>query len=110
MGHFHAFHGCYHGRCTTLQYHRLYTNALSRTLNPPHIYWVADHAYHRMCSSNADQVLLISGESGAGKTETTKFIVEHLAHVCGKRVDNLHEKIVQVSPCILPNKDELAHV
>jgi len=63
----------------------------------PHIYWTVDHAYRRMTDSATNQVILISGESGAGKTESTKLVVKHLTHICESTVTNLHERIVMVS-------------
>ena len=47
---------------------------------PPHIYEVAGRAFHRM-REGACQAVVINGESGAGKTETTKLLLEYLSEV-----------------------------
>eukprot|EP00397_Hematodinium_sp_SG-2012_P031024 GEMP01032902.1.p1 GENE.GEMP01032902.1~~GEMP01032902.1.p1 ORF type:complete len:484 (+),score=85.83 GEMP01032902.1:365-1816(+) len=44
----------------------------------PHPYFVADSAFRRMLRDGKDQTLMISGESGAGKTETAKIVVDFL--------------------------------
>lgn len=46
---------------------------------PPHLYAVANQAYYAMKEENTDQCILISGESGAGKTEAAKQILQFLA-------------------------------
>eukprot|EP00439_Symbiodinium_sp_Y106_P051315 s1299_g6.t2 len=45
---------------------------------PPHIYAVASRAFHGLSNAKQSQVVLISGESGAGKTETTKHVLKFL--------------------------------
>ncbi|XP_040002288.1 myosin-9-like isoform X3 [Xiphias gladius] len=48
---------------------------------PPHIYAITDNAYRSMMQDREDQSILCTGESGAGKTENTKKVIQYLAHV-----------------------------
>ncbi|EEC15052.1 myosin-IX, putative [Ixodes scapularis] len=51
---------------------------------PPHIFAVADAAYHAMLRSRASQCVVISGESGSGKTESTNLLLHHLTALSQK--------------------------
>lgn len=51
---------------------------------PPHIFAVADSSYHAMLNERQNQSVIISGESGAGKTEATKFLLHHLMSLSAK--------------------------
>ncbi|KAG8635974.1 myosin-15 isoform X2 [Manihot esculenta] len=50
----------------------------------PHVFAVADASYRAMMSEGRSQSILVSGESGAGKTETTKLIMQYLTYVGGR--------------------------
>uniref|UniRef100_A0A3Q1BQ25 non-specific serine/threonine protein kinase n=1 Tax=Amphiprion ocellaris TaxID=80972 RepID=A0A3Q1BQ25_AMPOC len=78
---------------------KMYIGA-KRTANPPHIFAVADIAYQSMVSYNADQCVVISGESGAGKTESAHLLVQQLT-VLGKANNRtLQEKILLVNSLV----------
>ncbi|XP_044083914.1 myosin-IIIa [Neovison vison] len=78
------------------QHSKLYIGA-KRTANPPHIFAMADLGYQSMVTYNSDQCIVISGESGAGKTESAHLLVQQLT-VLGKANNRtLQEKILQVN-------------
>jgi len=74
----------------------------SRTTLPPHIYSLVDHSYNEMLRNNASQSILISGESGAGKTEAMKICLTYIGEVSqskGKRCsDEVATRLMQTNP------------
>ena len=51
---------------------------------PPHIFAIADAAYQKMLRGGRNQCIVISGESGSGKTESTNFLLHHLTALSHK--------------------------
>ncbi|XP_076608369.1 unconventional myosin-XV [Chaetodon auriga] len=49
--------------------------------NPPHLFAIANAAYSKMMDAKHNQVIIISGESGSGKTEATKLVLRYLAAI-----------------------------
>ncbi|CAK5025246.1 unnamed protein product [Meloidogyne enterolobii] len=77
---------------------------------PPHLFAVADEAYRNMVQDRENQSMLITGESGAGKTENTKKVISYFAIVGatqqaaekkeGQKGGTLEEQIVQTNPVL----------
>jgi myosin-9 len=68
------------------KYTALYQGRLLDEL-PPHIFAIADRSYHSMLGDRQNQTVIISGESGAGKTESTKFLLHHLMSLSAKMAE-----------------------
>uniref|UniRef100_A0A674C628 Unconventional myosin-Ib n=1 Tax=Salmo trutta TaxID=8032 RepID=A0A674C628_SALTR len=68
----------------------------------PHIYALADEAYRSLRDQDKDQCILITGESGAGKTEASKLVMSYVAAVCGKgqEVNKVKEQLLQSNPVL----------
>ncbi|XP_040433798.1 unconventional myosin-Ia [Falco naumanni] len=68
----------------------------------PHIYAIADDAYRSLRDRDRDQCILITGESGAGKTEASKLVMSYVAAVCSKgaEVDKVKEQLLQSNPVL----------
>ncbi|XP_062596155.1 myosin-IIIb-like [Saccostrea cucullata] len=64
---------------------------------PPHVFDIATRAYRRMLQAGGNQIILVCGESGAGKTESAKYMVEHLMYMVGHGTKNLNERIVKIN-------------
>ncbi|XP_072471812.1 myosin-IIIb [Notamacropus eugenii] len=81
------------------QFSKLY-HGVKRSSNPPHIFASADAAYQGMVTFSKDQCIIISGESGSGKTESAHLIVQHLTFLGKANNRALREKILQVNPLV----------
>ncbi|KAM9965453.1 hypothetical protein ACTFIW_005269 [Dictyostelium discoideum] len=73
--------------------------AKSRNLMLPHIFAVSDAAFTNMIEEGKNQSIIISGESGAGKTESTKLIIQYLA-ARTNRHSQVEQMIVESSPIL----------
>ncbi|XP_056290565.1 myosin-6-like [Pseudoliparis swirei] len=80
-----------------------------RSEAPPHIYSISDNAYQYMLSDRENQSVLITGESGAGKTVNTKRVIQYfasIAAVSGKKdaaqekKGTLEDQIIQANPAL----------
>ncbi|KAM4624831.1 myosin VIb isoform 3-T3 [Polymixia lowei] len=66
---------------------------------PPHVYAIADKAFRDMKVLKMSQSIIVSGESGAGKTENTKFVLRYLTTSYGTGQD-IDERIVEANPLL----------
>jgi len=79
----------------------LYQGAASYE-NPPHVYALTDNMYRNMLIDMESQCVIISGESGAGKTVAAKFIMSYIAKVSGggPMVQRVKEIILESNPLL----------
>ncbi|XP_029997948.1 myosin-1-like isoform X3 [Sphaeramia orbicularis] len=79
---------------------------------PPHIFSISDNAYQYMLTDRENQSILITGESGAGKTVNTKRVIQYFATIAsigdsskkeqqaGKMQGTLEDQIIQANPLL----------
>ncbi|XP_020789005.1 unconventional myosin-If [Boleophthalmus pectinirostris] len=70
--------------------------------NPPHIYALSDNMYRNMMIDGENQCVIISGESGAGKTVAAKYIMGYISKVSGggSKVQHVKDIILQSNPLL----------
>ncbi|XP_017569389.1 unconventional myosin-Ic isoform X1 [Pygocentrus nattereri] len=68
----------------------------------PHIYALADNSYRAVRTERKDQCILISGESGAGKTEASKKVLQYYTTMCPTRnnTQSIRERLLQSTPVL----------
>ncbi|KXS98563.1 hypothetical protein AC578_4329 [Pseudocercospora eumusae] len=70
---------------------------------PPHVFAIAESAYYNMKAYNENQCVIISGESGAGKTEAAKRIMQYIANVSGGRdssIQQIKDMVLATNPLL----------
>lgn len=65
----------------------------------PHIFAIGDSAFQALSDWNQDQCIVISGESGAGKTESMKLILRYLAAI-SKKPSSIEQQIIEANPIL----------
>ena len=71
--------------------------------NPPHVFAIADAAYHQMLRDKQNQCIVISGESGSGKTESTNLLLSQLSALSQKgstQSDGVEKTILGAGPVL----------
>uniref|UniRef100_A0A2C9JCM7 non-specific serine/threonine protein kinase n=1 Tax=Biomphalaria glabrata TaxID=6526 RepID=A0A2C9JCM7_BIOGL len=81
----------------TEEYIRRYIHS-TKAEHPPHIFAVADQSYQMMTHNKHNQCIVISGESGAGKTESANLLVQQLTQLGKAPNRTLEDRILQVNP------------
>src|SRR5262249_51575798 len=68
----------------------------------PHVFAAADTAYRAMLNDRQNQSMLVTGESGAGKTENTKKVIQYIAYIAGRSADGaagtLEQQLLEANP------------
>ncbi|RHX99740.1 hypothetical protein DYB36_002015 [Aphanomyces astaci] len=89
---------------TMAQYDASPDNKFFEDVLPPHLYTIGKRAFVDMTRHNRDQAILISGESGAGKTEATKIIMSYLANMSNggnsSAQNSIETQVLQTNPVL----------
>ncbi|GAB1605228.1 chitin synthase chs-1 [Argonauta hians] len=95
-----AINPCQPVRIYEVEDHERYRNLYERRSQKPHIYWMADEVYRCLRETSQNQCIIVSGESGAGKTENTKHILNHLIRLGPNNISDLISQLDQVNPLL----------
>uniref|UniRef100_A0A8H7TN33 Myosin motor domain-containing protein n=1 Tax=Bionectria ochroleuca TaxID=29856 RepID=A0A8H7TN33_BIOOC len=72
---------------------------------PPHVFAIAESSYYNMKAYKDNQCVIISGESGAGKTEAAKRIMQYIANVSGGQsgdIQQIKDMVLATNPFLSP--------
>eukprot|EP00013_Stygamoeba_regulata_P023768 CAMPEP_0177647334 /NCGR_PEP_ID=MMETSP0447-20121125/10243_1 /TAXON_ID=0 /ORGANISM="Stygamoeba regulata, Strain BSH-02190019" /LENGTH=1221 /DNA_ID=CAMNT_0019149909 /DNA_START=85 /DNA_END=3750 /DNA_ORIENTATION=- len=74
----------------------------SMRANPPHVFGIAERAYRHMKSEKKSQSIVVSGDSGSGKTETCKYVLRYLTTIAGRDEGQgkLEKQILEANPLL----------
>uniref|UniRef100_A0A8D8QWM0 Myosin heavy chain 95F n=1 Tax=Cacopsylla melanoneura TaxID=428564 RepID=A0A8D8QWM0_9HEMI len=67
---------------------------------PPHVFAIADKSFRDMKVLKQSQSIIVSGESGAGKTESTKYLLRYLCDLWGSAAGPIEQKILDANPVL----------
>lgn len=70
----------------------------------PHLFALGDDTYRNLLRTKQDQCVLITGESGAGKTEASKYFMQYIVHISGGKLDgggqDIKERLLESNPVL----------
>jgi len=72
---------------------------LNSAILEPHVYQIADTSYKNLLKYNKNQTIMVSGESGAGKTYSTRCIIKYLTNL-SKNKSSIENMVVQSNPIL----------
>lgn len=84
-----------YGEETIQTYHQ---SSVGNAQLDPHIYAVAEEAFSKLERENHNQSIIVSGESGAGKTVSAKFSMRYFASIAGSHTTNIEKKVLASNP------------
>lgn len=67
---------------------------------PPHVFAIADKSFRDMKVVKQSQSIIVSGESGAGKTESTKYLLKYLCDLWGSAAGPIEQRILDANPVL----------
>ena len=82
-------------------FHKYQNRKLGDPTVRPHIFAIADAAFHALVQNGINQCVVISGESGSGKTEATKMLLYHVMRLsCRSSSDHDLNRILGTAPVL----------
>ncbi|CAF3308813.1 unnamed protein product [Rotaria socialis] len=75
-------------------------NGKSLGVMPPHVFAIGDKSYRDMRTTRQSQSIIISGESGAGKTESAKYVLQYLTESYGSHSGQIEDRINKSNPLL----------